>query len=94
MKHPFKLSKTNIIYGLIVSFISVFLNTKIRGFNSFSIGYSIGTILTVIAFPTLFALLFWYILGRKENGGTTTFNVVLSILLLSTLGQIGRLSKE
>ena len=94
MKHPFKLSKSNIIYTIIVGVIVIFLNTRIYGLDGFSIGYSLGSLIGLLLFPSLFAFLFWFILGRKENGGTTTFNVVLSLMLLGSISQFGRIAKD
>jgi hypothetical protein len=94
MKHPFKLSKSNIIYAIIVGVIVIFLNTRTYGLDGFSIGYTLGSLIGLLVFPALLAFLFWYILGRKEKGGTTTFNVVLSLMLLSSISQFGRTAKE
>jgi hypothetical protein len=94
MKHPFKLSKSNIIYAALVCLIIIFFKSKIYGFDGFALAYSLGSFIGVIIISTLFALLFWFILGKKENGGTTTFNLVLTFMLLSSLGQIARLAKE
>ena len=30
-------------------------------------------------------VLFWFILGRKENGGTLAFNVILSLMFLGSV---------
>ena len=95
MKHPFKLSKANIIYGLTALAVSLLINIRIHGIgSSYSLGIAVGTIITLILFPTFFALLFWYILGRKEYGGTTTFNIVLTLMLFGSLSEFGRISKE
>jgi len=91
MKYPFKLAKSNIIYISIISFIIVIYRLLINGFDSYIIGGIIGTVIGLFLFPLLFALLFWFILGRKKNGGTTTFNIALSIILL---GQFSNFTQE
>ena len=94
MKHPFKLSKTNIIYASIVAVIIIFLNIRIYGFDAYTFGMSLGSIIGIILFPTLLALLFWFILGKKEKGGTTTFNVVLTLMLLGSISEFGQIAKD
>ncbi|AUC15920.1 hypothetical protein BTO06_12505 [Tenacibaculum sp. SZ-18] len=94
MKHPFKPSKSNIIYASIVAAIIVFFNIRIYGFDAYTFGMSIGSIIGIILIPTLLALLFWFILGRKENGGTTTFNVVLTLMLLGSISEFGQIAKD
>jgi len=90
MKHPFKPSKTNIIYASIIAVIIIFFNIRIYGFDAYTFGMSIGSIIGIILIPTLLALLFWFILGRKENGGTATFNVVLTLMLLGSISEFGQ----
>uniref|UniRef100_UPI00404819DF hypothetical protein n=1 Tax=Flavobacterium sp. TaxID=239 RepID=UPI00404819DF len=43
------------------------------------------------AFASFFGLLFWFILGRKQNGGSTTFTV---LIILTLLGQINNFAKN
>ncbi|WP_339833908.1 hypothetical protein [uncultured Flavobacterium sp.] len=90
MKHPFKLSKVNLFYASIASVIIIFLNIRIYGFDAYTFGLAFGTIFTMIGFTVLIALLFWYLLGKKENGGTTTFNVLLTIMLLGTISEFSQ----
>ncbi|MCG2432176.1 hypothetical protein [Aequorivita xiaoshiensis] len=94
MKHPFKLSKSNIIYASIVAVIVIFLNIRIYGFDAYSFGLSLGSIFGIILIPTLLALLFWFILGKKEKGGTTTFNIVLTLMLLGSISEFGQIAKD
>jgi len=94
MKHPFKPSKTNIIFASIVTVIIVFFNIRIYGFDAYTFGMSLGSIIGIILFPTLLALLFWFILGKKEKGGTTTFNVVLTLMLLGSISEFGQIIKD
>lgn len=94
MRYPFKLSKTNIIYASIVAVIMIFFKIRIYGFDAYTFGMSIGSIIGIILIPTLIALLFWLILGRKENGGTTAFNVVLTLMLMGSISEFGQIAKD
>lgn len=94
MTYPFKPSKSNIIYASIVAIIIIFYNIRIYGFDAFTFGMSIGSIIGIILIPTLLALLFWLILGRKENGGTTTFNIVLTLMLLGSISEFGQIAQD
>lgn len=94
MKRPFKPSKSNIIYASIVAVIIVFFNIRIYGFDAYTFGISIGSIIGIILVPTLLAFLFWFILGQKENGGTTTFNVVLTLMFLGSISEFGQIAKD
>ncbi len=94
MKYPFKLSKSNIIYAAIVSIIIILFNFRIYGFDGYTVGYSLGSIIGAILFPTLVALLFWFLLGRKENGGTTTFNIVLTLMLFGSIIEFSQMLED
>lgn len=94
MKYPFKLSKPNIIYASIVGIIIIFLNIKTFGLDGYVFGYSFGSIIGIILLPTLIALLFWFILGKKEKGGTTTFNIVLTLIFLGSIREFGQIAKD
>lgn len=94
MKHPFKPSKTNVIYASIVAVIIIFLNIRIYGFDAYTFGMSLGSIIGIIIVPTLIALLFWFILGRKEKGGTTTFNIVLTLMLFGSISEFGQIAED
>jgi hypothetical protein len=91
MKYPFKLTKSNIIYFSIISLIVFAYQLRVNSFDGYVVGTIIGSIIGLFLFPLLFALLFWFILGRKKNGGTTTFNIVLSIVVL---GQFSNFIQE
>lgn len=86
-KHPFKLVSSNYIFGGIIGLIVIFLNTKSFDLDGYLIGNIIGSLFGVFLFPLLIALFFWFILGRKKNGGTIAFNVMLAIMLFSQFGQ-------
>ncbi|MBJ6367506.1 hypothetical protein [Snuella sedimenti] len=94
MKHPFKLSKSNIVFSIIVSLIIIFLNIRIYGFDAYTFGLSFGSIIGAIIFPALIALLVWFIKGKKEYGGTTTFNIVLALMLLGSISEFGQVINE
>lgn len=93
MKYPFKLSKTNFIYAVIVAVIIVFINFRIYDFDVYTFGMSLGIIIGTMLMPTLIALLFWFILGRKQNGGTTTFNIVLTLMLFGSINELTQIAK-
>ena len=90
MKHTFKLSKTNVIYAIVALILMGLLHLPTLKFDPYSLGYTTGSVLGIILIPTLIALLFWLISGKKEKGGTTTFNIVLTLMLFSSLGEMGR----
>ena len=95
MKSPFKLSKTNIIYALIVAVIIIFLNIINYGFDGgYTFGIILGSVIGIAIFPTLIAFLFWFILGKKEKGGTTSFNVILTLMLIGSINQFGQIAKD
>jgi len=89
-KHPFRLSKSNIILSVIVSIIVMFLNTRFTNFDGFTVGTMIGSVIGVLLLPLLLALLFWFIKGRKKLGGTITYNVVICLMLFGQFGEFSR----
>lgn len=93
-KHPFKLSKVNWIFALIVIAISTFIFLRGDGINAYSIGTLIGRILFMGIVPLIIALAVWFIRNRKYYAGTHTFNIVLTLLCLGMLSEIGAMSKE
>lgn len=94
MKHPFKPSKSNIIYAGIVAIIIILLNIRLYGFDAYGFGMSLGSIIGIVFISTVIASLFWLILGRKEKGGTTTFNIVLTLMLLGSMSEFGRIAQD
>lgn len=93
MKYSFKLSKLNIIYASIITVLIILFNIRIYGLDSYIIGIILGSIIGTIIFSTLIALLFWFILGRKEKGGTTTFNIILTLMLFGMIGEFDQIVK-
>ncbi len=100
MKYPFKLSKTNLIYSAVViclmSLIKVFTFGPIN--DGFDRGYLIGDIIGILfitfLIPILFALFIWFVRRRQAWAGTTTFNIVLSVVVgLSGLAKLGKMSQ-
>lgn len=91
MKHPFRLSKINIIYVSIIAILTFVINIGIFRLDT---AYALGRSLAYFIIPLLFALLLWYILGRKKYGGTTTFNIVLTIVILGGIGSYFKKAKE
>lgn len=90
MKHPFKLSKTNIVYVAIVGLFYIIV-AIIRSTDFFyAIGELFGTFIVLFLFPLLLALGVWWVTGTKNKGGTTTFNVVLTIALMGQYGNFIR----
>jgi hypothetical protein len=94
MKHPFKLSKSNMIYASIAALITLLFNIRIYGFDAYVIGLSIGSLFGIIIIPTLIALLFWFVFGKKEKGGSTAFNIVLTLMLFGSISEFGQIAKE
>src|SRR5690606_34195505 len=94
MKYPFSLSKTNIIYTAIYAIFIIFMNIMIYGFDAYAFGYSFGSIIGIIIIPTLLAFLFWFALGKKEKGGTTTFNIVLTLMVIGSISEFGNIISD
>jgi len=88
-KHPFKISKKNIIYVLITVF-------KIRTieFDPESFGYLIGTIIGYFLFPTIIALFFWWILERKKNDGNLAFTIFFTIIIFGQFSEFTKRTSE
>jgi heme/copper-type cytochrome/quinol oxidase subunit 4 len=95
MKHPFKLSKTNRIYLSIACAFWLLASLVLFGFKPYTIGYAIGGIIFFVVVPIVVALVVWLIQGKKEEGGTTAFNVVLTLLLISSISNfVGKLMEK
>ncbi len=91
MKYPFKLTKTNKLYATVVAIIGVLLMLLLFGFNGIDVIYNcLGICAMVFFIPCIFAVIFWFLLGRKEKGGTTIFNIMLSLILLGIIQEIRR----
>ncbi|WP_299672070.1 stage II sporulation protein M [uncultured Polaribacter sp.] len=93
-KHPFKLSKVNWIFALIVIGISAFIFLRKDGINGFSFGYLAGSIVTAGLIPLIIAFVVWLIRGKKNYAGTYTFNIVLVVMTFGMITEIGEISKE
>jgi len=93
-KKPFKLSKVNWIFALILIGISASTFLIKDGVNGYSIGYIIGSIATIGLIPLFFSYIAWLIRGKKLYAGSYTFNVFLVLIFMGMLGELGTISKE
>lgn len=93
-KYPFKLVTSNYVFGGIVCLIVAFLHYRTHDLDGFLFGTIIGSFFGIIIFSLLMALFFWFILGRKKEGGTITFNVIMTLMLFSQFGQFSRNIQE
>ncbi|WP_445717261.1 hypothetical protein [Flavobacterium sp.] len=90
-RFPYRITKTNWIVYAVACFIAVLMSLKeIHRIPEF-IGHAIGLCFAFLLFASFFGLLFWFILGRKQNGGSTTFTV---LIILTLLGQINNFAKN
>ena len=94
MKQPFKLTKTNILYALITTVIVIFFNILLVGYDANTYRMSIGAAIVIFLIPTLLALFFWFILGKREKVGAKTFNIVLTFLFLGLVSEYGYIAKN
>ncbi|MFS4469050.1 hypothetical protein [Maribacter sp. 2210JD10-5] len=94
IKHPFKLSRANWIFAVIVIAISAFIFLRKDGVNAYSLGSLTGGIVIAGIVPLIAALFVWLIRGRKEYAGTHTFNIVLALLCFGMIKEIGVISQE
>ncbi len=84
---PFKLSKFNVIFTIIVIafyFMPAILASQL---SSHIIGLICGRVIALIFIPMLFAWLVWRMRGRQEKGGTGTYNLVLFLCIISQINQ-------
>jgi len=93
-KQKFKLSKVNWIFALIIITFSAFIFLKSDGVNGFSLGYLLGSIITVGLIPLVFAFIVWLVKGKKHYAGTYTFNIVLVLICFGMIKEFGTISKE
>lgn len=89
MKKQFALSKTNKTYYGIIAVISIVLFLAFSSKTPEKTGELIGRLVAFMSFPFLVAWIVWRLFGRQEDGGSVTFNVCLTLLLLGQVGQFG-----
>ncbi len=94
MKHPFAVSKTNIILAAVCIGIIGLLTFRVNGLSSYAIGTFVGRFVFVLVFPLIVAVLAWFITGRKEGGGQIMFNIVLVILSFGAATNVFDNAKE
>jgi len=63
----------------------------LHGFSTYSLGYSFGSLIGTFLLCSFFALLFWFILRKKENAASNAFNIVLTFILLNSFTEIGEI---
>lgn len=88
MKYPYKLTKANLIYFSIIGGVFLLFKLLTSRLDPESLGEITGGIVMFFIFPYFMGSIFWYALGRKEHGGTTTFNVILTLLVISQFNMI------
>jgi len=89
MKPKYRLTKSNKIYlGVLLGItIPLFI---LRGNTS---PESVADITALLLFPCLFGWVVWRLSGKPENGGSITFNVVLTILVMGQFPKSERKSE-
>ncbi|MQP52421.1 MULTISPECIES: hypothetical protein [unclassified Flavobacterium] len=93
-RFPYRITKTNWIVYAVACFIAVLMSLKeITRIPEF-IGHAIGLCFAFLLFASFFGILFWFILGRKQNGGSTTFTVLIIITLLGQINNFAKNSNE
>jgi|GEM_PF-6606581 len=90
MKSKFKLTKTNWVLFAIASLIPIAQFGWQPEYNSFEVGRLIGELVGFFIFPAIIAWIIWLISGRKENGGTLAFNIVLILIFIGQLSQFAK----
>ncbi len=78
-------SVSNTVLVVLVVAATLALYFLQHGFNfaAYSLGRLAGTIVSLILWPALFGWFIWRFTGRRKNGGSWTFNIVL---LLCAIG--------
>lgn len=94
MKQKFMLTKSNKIYfGIIVTlFIVPFF--MFSDMTPQQTGSLLGKLFQLLLLPSLFAWIVWRVRGRKEQGGSLTFNFTLTLLLLVQIGLHGNKANQ
>lgn len=93
-KFPFKLSKVNWIFAIIVIVISAFVFFRDEGINAYSLGSFTGRIVFAGIIPLSLSLFVWLLRGRKEYAGTHTFNIVLALMCFGIVKELGAIRKD
>lgn len=85
MKQKFVLSKSNKIYFGIVATLYIAFFLIFSDKTPYATGGLIGYLLGLSLFPLAIALIVWLLSGRQEKSVSITFNIVLSLMLVSQL---------
>jgi hypothetical protein len=89
MKKQFALTKTNKAYFGIITVITFIFFLAFSNKAPESIGELTGRLASFALFPSFFAWIVWRLAGRQENGGSITFNILLTLIVIGQVGQIG-----
>lgn len=84
-KNNYSLSKSNKIFYGFVAVISTTLFFIYSNNSAEQIGQQLGRLFGLLVFPAIFGWIVWRLTGKKKNGGSITFNIILA---LAVLGQI------
>ena len=85
----YKLSKSNKIYFSVVAVLSIGVFVVMSDPTPYGLGVLTGRLIGYFLIPALIALIVWWLSGRKEKGGSWTFNIVLTLVILVQIGQFG-----
>ncbi len=81
MKHEYQPTKLNIVYLGIVLSVSAAYKLLFFGFTPYYLGYALGIMVTYAAVPLSFSLFIWFVRGKKKDGGSTTFHIILTVIV-------------
>ncbi len=84
----FSLSKSNRIYLAIVAGIFFFMLIPLSIKSPNHVGELIGRLFSLLLFPAIVAWIVWRISGKDESAGSITFNIVLTLLIVSLTSQV------
>ncbi|MEN8131796.1 MAG: hypothetical protein ABFS45_16730 [Pseudomonadota bacterium] len=85
----YTLSKSNKIYFSVVAVLSFGAFVAMSEPTPYGIGRLTGSLIGYFLIPALIALIVWWLSGRKEKGGSWTFNIVLTLVILGQIWQFG-----
>jgi len=89
MEGKFRFAKSNRIYAGTVVLLGLVWFVMFSEKSAYQTGQFFGWLLFALLLPLALAWIVWRISGRKKNGGTVTFNVVLTLWLLGQAASLG-----
>jgi len=94
MRPSYKLSKSNIILSSIFCVLLLIIAIRLLGFSYYTLGVSLGVIITTFIIPLIISFLVWLLFPAKNKSQSVVFNIIAILFFWGSFVEIAKIKNE